>query len=114
MEQSIIHQAEGIFSFDRLSRNTKNRQKETSFFRKGTSGDWEHYLSESDLEYFNSQAGKILRDHLAIYLDYQVKESLLPAVEQEAGFGIENKSEYLEKSVESMGLSVRALKCLKR
>lgn len=61
-----------------------------------------------------SRAGKILRDHLAIYLDYQDKESLLPAVEQEAGFGIENKSEYLEKSVESMGLSVRALKCLKR
>jgi len=61
-----------------------------------------------------SRAGKILRDHLAIFLDYQDKESLLPAVEQEAGFGIEKKSEFLEKNVESMGLSVRALKCLKR
>jgi DNA-directed RNA polymerase subunit alpha len=61
-----------------------------------------------------SRAGKILRDHLAIFLDYKDKESLIPAIEQEAGFGIEKKSEYLEKSVESMGLSVRALKCLKR
>ena len=61
-----------------------------------------------------SRAGKILRDHLAIFLDYQDKDSLLPSVEQEAAFGIENKSEYLEKNVESMGLSVRALKCLKR
>lgn len=61
-----------------------------------------------------SQAGKILRDHLSIFLDYQDKESLIPAVEQEAGFGIEKKSEFLEKNVESMGLSVRALKCLKR
>lgn len=61
-----------------------------------------------------SRAGKILRDHLSILLDYQDKESLLPAVEQDAGFGIEKKSEFLEKNVESMGLSVRALKCLKR
>jgi DNA-directed RNA polymerase subunit alpha len=61
-----------------------------------------------------SRAGKILRDHLSIFLDYQDKESLLPTVEQEAGFGIEKKSEFLEKNVESMGLSVRALKCLKR
>lgn len=61
-----------------------------------------------------SRAGKILRDHLAIFLDYQDKDSLMPSVEQDAAFGIENKSEYLEKNVESMGLSVRALKCLKR
>ncbi len=61
-----------------------------------------------------SRAGKILRDHLTIFLDYQDKENFVPAVEQEAGLGIENKSDILEKSVEAMGLSVRALKCLKR
>ncbi|MCK4835828.1 MAG: DNA-directed RNA polymerase subunit alpha [Candidatus Aminicenantes bacterium] len=61
-----------------------------------------------------SRAGKILRDHMAIFLDYQDKESIIPSAEQEAGYGIEKKSEYLEKNVESMGLSVRALKCLKR
>jgi DNA-directed RNA polymerase subunit alpha len=61
-----------------------------------------------------SRAGKILRDHLSIFLNYQDKETLAPAVEQEAGFGIENKTDILEKSVEAMGLSVRALKCLKR
>ena len=61
-----------------------------------------------------SKAGKILRDHMAIFLDYQDKESVSPSVEQEAGFGIEKKYEFLEKNVESMGLSVRALKCLKR
>jgi DNA-directed RNA polymerase subunit alpha len=61
-----------------------------------------------------SRAGKILRDHLTIFLDYQDKENFVPAVEQEAGYGIESKSDILEKSVEAMGLSVRALKCLKR
>ncbi len=61
-----------------------------------------------------SRAGKILRDHLSIFLNYQDKETLTPTVEQEAGFGIENKTDILEKSVEAMGLSVRALKCLKR
>lgn len=61
-----------------------------------------------------SKAGKILRDHLSIFLNYQDKETLAPAVEQEVGFGIENKTDILEKSVEAMGLSVRALKCLKR
>jgi len=61
-----------------------------------------------------SRAGRILRDHLAIFLDYKDKDALTPAVEQEGVFGIENKPESLEKSVEAMGLSVRALKCLKR
>lgn len=61
-----------------------------------------------------SRAGKILRDHLAICLNYQDSEKLIPMDEQETGTGIESKFEYLEKSVESMGLSVRALKCLKK
>ncbi len=61
-----------------------------------------------------SRAGKILRDHLAICLNYQDREKLIPMDEQEPGIGIENKFEYLEKNVESMGLSVRALKCLKK
>lgn len=61
-----------------------------------------------------SRAGKILRDHLAICLNYQDSEKLIPMDEQETGSGIESKFEYLEKSVESMGLSVRALKCLKK
>jgi DNA-directed RNA polymerase subunit alpha len=61
-----------------------------------------------------SKAGKILRDHMAIFLDYQDKESISPSVEQDAAFGIEKKFDFLEKNVESMGLSVRALKCLKR
>jgi len=61
-----------------------------------------------------SRAGKILRDHLAICLDYQDREKIIPLDEQEAGSGIESKYDILEKSVESMGLSVRALKCLKK
>jgi len=61
-----------------------------------------------------SRAGKILREHLAICLNYQDREKLIPMDEQETGSGIESKFEYLEKSVESMGLSVRALKCLKK
>ncbi len=61
-----------------------------------------------------SRAGEILRDHLAICLNYQDREKLAPIDEQETGTGIENKFEYLERSVESMGLSVRALKCLKK
>lgn len=61
-----------------------------------------------------SKAGKILRDHLAICLDYQDRDKILPLDDQDAGSGIENKYDILEKSVESMGLSVRALKCLKK
>jgi len=61
-----------------------------------------------------SRAGKILRDHLAICLDYQDMEKILPLDEQDSEIGIESKFEYLEKSVETMGLSVRALKCLKK
>lgn len=61
-----------------------------------------------------SIAGKILRDHLAIYLNYQDTDLFIPSVEQNAEFSIETKSELLEKNVEAMGLSVRALKCLKR
>lgn len=61
-----------------------------------------------------SKAGKILRDHLAIFLNYQDKDNVLPVAEQEDQSGIESKYEVLEKNVESMGLSVRALKCLKR
>ena len=61
-----------------------------------------------------ARAGKILRDHLAICLDYQEREKIIPLDEQESGSGIESKYEILERSVESMGLSVRALKCLKK
>jgi DNA-directed RNA polymerase subunit alpha len=61
-----------------------------------------------------AKAGKILRDHLVIFLDYQDKEKIKATTEQEIGTLIENKSDFLEKTVESMGLSVRALKCLKR
>lgn len=61
-----------------------------------------------------SIAGKILRDHLAIYLNYQDTDIVIPSIEKKSEFAIENKSELLEKNVEAMGLSVRALKCLKR
>lgn len=61
-----------------------------------------------------SRAGKILRDHLSICLNYQDREKVISIDEQEIGTGIENKFDILERSVESMGLSVRALKCLKK
>ena len=60
-----------------------------------------------------ARAGKILRDHLVVFIDYQDKDKL-KAGEPEAGTDLESKGEYLEKTVESLGLSVRALKCLKR
>ncbi len=60
-----------------------------------------------------ARAGKILRDHLVVFIDYQDKDKL-KAGEPEAGADFESKGEYLEKTVESLGLSVRALKCLKR
>lgn len=61
-----------------------------------------------------SRAGKILRDHLAICLNYQDREKVIAIDEQDMGNGIEGKFDVLERSVESMGLSVRALKCLKK
>jgi len=60
------------------------------------------------------RASKILRDHLFIFIDFQDKEKARALPEQEAGLSFEAKTEFLEKTVESMGLSVRALKCLKR
>jgi DNA-directed RNA polymerase subunit alpha len=61
-----------------------------------------------------SKAGKILRDHLAICLNYRAREKIITVDEQDTGTGIESKFDILERSVESMGLSVRALKCLKK
>lgn len=61
-----------------------------------------------------STAAKILRDHLTIFLGYKEKDTILFEDDAETGHGIENKAEFLEKNVETMGLSVRALKCLKR
>jgi DNA-directed RNA polymerase subunit alpha len=61
-----------------------------------------------------SKAGKILRNHLAIFLDYQDREKFVQPEEKEDGAGLEAKTDFLEKNVESMGLSVRALKCLKK
>ncbi len=61
-----------------------------------------------------SKAGKILRNHLAIFLDYQDREKFIQPEEQEDTSGIEAKTDFLEKNVESLGLSVRALKCLKK
>jgi len=59
-------------------------------------------------------AGKILRDHLAIFLDAADETVVGTSGEPESGVVIEKKTDVLEKNVESMGLSVRALKCLKR
>ena len=61
-----------------------------------------------------ARAGKILRDHLVVFIDYQDKDKLKAGAEPEVGTDLESKTEFLEKTVESMGLSVRALKCLKR
>lgn len=61
-----------------------------------------------------ARSGKILRDHLVVFIDYQDKDKIKVGGEQENDSDIEGKTEYLEKTVESMGLSVRALKCLKR
>ncbi|MEI6613571.1 MAG: DNA-directed RNA polymerase subunit alpha [Chrysiogenales bacterium] len=61
-----------------------------------------------------ARSGKILRDHLVVFIDYPDKDKLKVGGEQEGDVDIESKTEFLEKTVESMGLSVRALKCLKR
>jgi len=61
-----------------------------------------------------SRAGRILRNHLAIFLDYQDREKVIQPEEKENRVDMEGKSDFLEKNVESLGLSVRALKCLKK
>jgi DNA-directed RNA polymerase subunit alpha len=61
-----------------------------------------------------SRASKILRDHLVVFVDFQDREKPKGASEAEVTQDIEGKIDFLEKAVESMGLSVRALKCLKR
>jgi len=61
-----------------------------------------------------TRAGKILRDHLAIFLDQPDFEKIKSSTEADIGISIESKADILEKTVETLGLSVRALKCLKR
>jgi len=61
-----------------------------------------------------ARAGKILRDHMSIFLNFQDKSPVADEVEEEVNNEMEKKIEFLERAVESLGLSVRALKCLKR
>lgn len=61
-----------------------------------------------------AKAGKILRDHMSIFLNFQDKTPVVDEVEEEVNNEMEKKIEFLERTVESLGLSVRALKCLKR
>lgn len=61
-----------------------------------------------------SRAGQILREHLAIFLNFQDQNPVVSVAEKEIGVGLEAKSDVLMRGVETMGLSVRALKCLKK
>jgi len=61
-----------------------------------------------------ARAGKILRDHLVIFIDAPDTEKMKVLGEVEGEAVIEEKTESLEKAIETLGLSVRALKCLKR
>ncbi len=61
-----------------------------------------------------SRSGQILREHLAIFLNFQDQNPIASVTEKEVGVGLEAKSDVLMRGVETMGLSVRALKCLKK
>ncbi|HNX97020.1 MAG TPA: DNA-directed RNA polymerase subunit alpha C-terminal domain-containing protein, partial [Candidatus Aminicenantes bacterium] len=61
-----------------------------------------------------ARAGKILSDHLVIFIDAPDTEKMKVLGEAEGETVIEEKTESLEKAIETLGLSVRALKCLKR
>lgn len=61
-----------------------------------------------------SSAGKILRDHLTIFLGTKEKDIIVFEDEDDPSGDLEKNSEFLGKNVETIGLSVRALKCLKR
>ncbi len=61
-----------------------------------------------------SRSGQILREHLAIFLNFQDQNPVVAVAEKETGAGLEAKSDVLKRGVETMGLSVRALKCLKK
>ncbi len=61
-----------------------------------------------------ASAGKLLRDHLSIFLGSKEKDVLSIDEDEEGISDLEKNMEFLGKNVESIGLSVRALKCLKR
>lgn len=61
-----------------------------------------------------SHAGKILRDHLTIFLNYQDQEAVGVVERTEQMGGLEQKMTVLEKPIAQLGLSVRALKCLQK
>jgi DNA-directed RNA polymerase subunit alpha len=61
-----------------------------------------------------SLAGQVLRDHLAIFLNFQDQNPIVAVTEKDPSAGLEAKTDVLMRGVETMGLSVRALKCLKK
>ncbi len=61
-----------------------------------------------------SDSSRILREHMAIFLNYHDKEVVEVVEEEESENSLEFKYEILEKSINELGLSVRARKCLER
>jgi len=61
-----------------------------------------------------ARAAQILRDHLAIFLDFQDRQQLVVSSEQEFLEIDEDQVEFLGRKIEVLGLSIRALKCLKK
>lgn len=61
-----------------------------------------------------SSSGKILRDHISIFLGTKERDMIVFDEEDESVSDLEKNSDFLAKNVETIGLSVRALKCLKR
>ncbi len=61
-----------------------------------------------------AQAAKILRDHLAIFIDFQDRQQLVISSEQEFLEIDDEQIEFLSRKIEVLGLSIRALKCLKK
>lgn len=57
----IIEQALSIFDFKQLSQRQEGEEDRKSFFRKGIVGDWQNHFSETDIQFFERKAEKIMQ-----------------------------------------------------